>query len=750
MIGLKWETDATRLSEKVDLNRFVFKNDIVDSFLRSSDGMKQFIIAGKGMGKTLLLHTRRKISEKSNGSVRIIPQEAHRSIDFVEAFRSDLPMEIQNLLSDFNFCKKFWVIALKLYILSDLGDYSEQILDYIDVQDRKKCSELFHRLFERKAVLSIGYVANALLDLNYATFKWVVNNLNVALIPSFDSIHTPIYAFLDRLDQSLDDSNMDMWITVQNALLVAAWDLTRYNSHIKIYVSIRKEAYVHLSNQTSDANAMHSSVVLIKYTKDDLKKMINQLVEYYEDKESIYEYFGFKRFYNTTINKLEDVFDFMYRYSVGRPRDFVQMCCDVAPAVERVKQRSGIEKQDVKLRIIKTASNCIEGLFSELKVLLTCFKSTDDLKRFVKLLERNVYTYQEMTDICKKYNLSSCDGDCKNCSENNHPFCDLYNMGLLGVLDTESGQSDIQKFKTPYEPMTRGLRKSEFYLLHPALREYIAHENTDYHLVKGILVGHDLPWEKDYADYFKLDILLDSIKNASARKYMYEKIDTYIEKSHLSNSQKKKLDKIKVRMEQERPDLWSSLSEKERIAIKLMEKYFDSKKIDLPASTKSVFISYASNGDTETEDLIDSFREQLCLSGFNAQHYKSLKIKYPDLNELMRVGIIESDKVIIVLSEEYKRKAAIKGSGVYREYMMMLDDMPEHDNKYILVCFDKYDKESLCPVELTGRWVVSDVNTRNKYNQLLAFLKDESEYYTKISNTVEPVTKVQPRGFFKD
>lgn len=68
--------------------------------------------------------------------------------------------------------------------------------------------------------------------------------------------------FFDRLDNALETSHDSIWEPIQLGLLEAAWDVMRSNHHIKIYLSIRQEAYA--SHRTRNANAISSSVVKIE------------------------------------------------------------------------------------------------------------------------------------------------------------------------------------------------------------------------------------------------------------------------------------------------------------------------------------------------------------------------------------------------------------------------------------------------------------------------------------------------------
>ena len=100
-------------------------------------------------------------------------------------------------------------------------------------------------------------------------------------------------------------------------------------------------------------------------------------------------------------------------------------------------------------------------------------------------------------------------------------------MGLLGIVERHSIGSDmLQKFKTPYEDFSDGLRGNiEFFLIHPALREYIneLHKsssiNEKYELYVGILVGSDLPWTDKNTELYKVNKLICEIKNLELQNF---------------------------------------------------------------------------------------------------------------------------------------------------------------------------------------------------------------------------------------
>lgn len=283
MRPIKWETEASFLSEEVDLEDFVYVNQNVKLFIDSELGYNPYVIASKGMGKTLLLHYRRHICEKENPGALFLPS-SHRMIDFPEEIRLGLSKEIINKLAEYDFCKRFWKLVLRLYILSGMQGNGDEILISLSDSDKSKMKSIVKSIFDGRAK-SIGYIINVLLDKSVNLLCMAIDSLTNAVSPLFDNIHTSVYVFLDQLDQSFADVHKPIWITMQNSLLDAAWDIGRVNTHIKIYLSIRKEAYTHLNQQSVNAEAIQASVVQIEYTKDDLRNMLDHLVMYYEHRD---------------------------------------------------------------------------------------------------------------------------------------------------------------------------------------------------------------------------------------------------------------------------------------------------------------------------------------------------------------------------------------------------------------------------------------------------------------------------------
>lgn len=119
-----------------------------------------------------------------------------------------------------------------------------------------------------------------------------------------------------------------------------------------------------------------------------------------------------------------------------------------------------------------------------------------------------------------------------------------------------------------------------------------------------------------------------------------------------------------------------------------------------------VFVSYAWHKDkpdekvlklvaTLRENGIDSYIDVMFTGERTSTHFK----------RMMSENLKKSDKVIIVLSEEYKKKADLYQGGVGTEYQYILEDIDVNENKYIIISFSN-DFESVTPDFLRGREII--------------------------------------------
>lgn len=500
-IKSKWETDAEKIDFGV-IHNILFSNNIVDEFVKSEN--KYFIVASKGIGKTLLLNYKRYElqkkygygSEESKGMLFIPTSEPY--LDHVTDF-GDLSKDHLNFLSDWINCKRLWELAIEISVLSyyyhkevsEKTPYLAEINEGMENDLNLTMSNLINPTF----------MLGEILRMTISNVMKFLDDYSNRIRTAFADIQSGVLVFIDRVDQSLLSYGGKVWIAVQIGLLEASWDLMRMNHHIKIYTSIRQEAYANYASPNK--TAISGEVSLIKYTSRDLKGILDKLSIFYEGKE-LYEFIGFSKLKNLFAQKEENSFNYIYRHTIGRPRDFVSICSKLSPVKTNLKEKNFREI------VNNTAStDIVTNTFSEVEILLDTLKDGKEREKFLALLPYNILTLDELKDVCRQFNeLIVCPSiyDCKKCDEQTHPFCELYNIGLLGIVkeDYDSGKIK-QKFIEPYEmnqfsnwvlPMD-----SPYYLVHPSLHVYIDSlrnklHSSKYNLIRYLIIGNKYLWEK--------------------------------------------------------------------------------------------------------------------------------------------------------------------------------------------------------------------------------------------------------------
>lgn len=120
-----------------------------------------------------------------------------------------------------------------------------------------------------------------------------------------------------------------------------------------------------------------------------------------------------------------------------------------------------------------------------------------------------------------------------------------------------------------------------------------------------------------------------------------------------------------------------------------------------------VFVTYSWDSDEHKEKVL-SFTDFLRKRGFDAKNdiFFIQEETSINLNKMMYTNIKDSDKVIIILSKGYKDKADSFRGGVGNEFELIMDDIKNNTNKYILVCMDQKDDE-IKPLLFQNRYILS-------------------------------------------
>ena len=315
----------------------------------------------------------------------------------------------------------------------------------------------------------------------------------------FRAIHSAVYIFIDKVDQGIRALPRQAWINVQGGLIEAAWDVWSTNTHVKIYATIREEAF---ANHESDLKGnLYGATALLRYSPDELHQLTDQLVDFYEGLGDFKEFMKLPVVRNMRTEIAEDSFRYLHRHTLGRPRDIVIACSQIS------RERERLTETRYRELVNEVSSGTASNIFKETGPFLGCLADEAGREQLFALLPYNILSRQELIDICCKFNDMSpqsygaigSSGDVFK-----HPFCELWSCGLLGAVFAEGlGGSATQRFKRAHDEIAHSpgcLPCADYYLLHPSFQSVI-HRNRrglGYHIFKFIVVGHGYPWIEHY------------------------------------------------------------------------------------------------------------------------------------------------------------------------------------------------------------------------------------------------------------
>ena len=155
-----------------------------------------------------------------------------------------------------------------------------------------------------------------------------------------------------------------------------------------------------------------------------------------------------------------------------------------------------------------------------------------------------------------------------------------------------------------------------------------------------------------------------------------------------------------------------------------------------------IFVSYSwinERPDESVLQLVAKLRE----NGYEAECDVMKIQEHASINfiEMMARNLQEAEKVIVVLSVSYKKKADSFSGGVGEEYRYIIGNISKETKKYILVSFDR-NLARVQPNFLSQNQVIF-LDDDNGFNQLLYKLNNMGEYsFPEVNqNKTIPITK---------
>lgn len=528
--SVAWRAIATtipNLSSQDYRNQLIYETPGIRDFLDDIRGDKYIISAPKGFGKSLLLIARTaQIIETSGGLVTGAGgQLIDRPSGVFPNFSTD---KIHILMDDYQFWKNIWKISIMASaVKSNMSSRKLHIKAGQMGCDPLLDEALSDRVLYQSATSFFTLLVESPLPQQIA----VINNLG-KLTPYFLAITSQVSFCIDNVDEyfkpilennavseNCDDNDYykgrsnAIWTLAQLALAGAAYEVTQSNSHVKVFCTIRREAFLEMQKYDDQVQQIQGATLSIEYDKADYLKIFEKNIELMaqrdlvepECKELIASFVGASNcvIKHRIVAKDEDVFSFILRHTLFRPRDLMH----IGSALASLRPNKRMEEGALRKAVSESSRDIVDSLIKE----MSPFFSVPDMKKLLSVVTHNVMAIGELSRVCREY-LAGIDRSCVREPAVEHPFCVLFKIGLVGIIRRDGiGGEAKQKFLKPFEITFDdecGLPPTdEYYLVHSALDHDIVECSghryiTNYHSQN--VIGDDLDWREPLDSYFVL------------------------------------------------------------------------------------------------------------------------------------------------------------------------------------------------------------------------------------------------------
>ncbi len=464
---MKIITDGKQYLPADDPREKLYLNRSMEAYLKADDRDETFFLIGpKGTGKTTLLR-QKSYNYRNRPGVKFNANE-RELIEYVAFYPGYFSRE--NLLeyNKLSLWESIWRHCLRVMALriADPEDLSVEVRKLIEKTD------------------SITALLQDLLSSRTEVFR-TLRKYEGILAREIRRIQSGVAIFIDNVDQSFDqilreysfydediegdkkNIPVELWVNAQNGLLIAAYHLNCLNSHIKVFATCRREAYVLMPGSVKQN--LNNYCLLLEYTKDAIYEIMEKKLEEmgYEkagNKSPLTQFVGMeKRPHPIAIDPLtgnhieEDFFSYLYRHTFGRPREIVELLKELN---DRLVSSGNFERMPEKLKLdeIRNIVNATShNFFKNYQGEIIPYFSKAKLHKFVSTLKTNYITRGELDNF-----------DYKTLKA-------YYSYGLLGYTVERDGglfQSFQTAAKYNYETLD-DLPNAKYYLIHSALDQTI-------------------------------------------------------------------------------------------------------------------------------------------------------------------------------------------------------------------------------------------------------------------------------------
>jgi class 3 adenylate cyclase len=492
-----WTVDADDIRVAEDFeDSLLHHTPEIDEFLSQDRDDKFVVIATKGFGKTFLLKAKRVLYQRSGRAVCLPDGNLlDKPIGDKIFGREALELFAASPL----WWSKVWLMAIALAVLKRLGR-----ADGLAV-----CPKLAALVADSDLQGVIDHFVR-LLDLPPGDLQRCATDTDGHLVPRLRAINTSVAIFIDGIDEyfnkhieglgnrasSAGQLSPEIWYYSQLGLVEVAYQLRRVNHHLKVFAAVRKEAYLRLRQSTAMWQQYRGSAVDILYSAAGMREIFvnnvrregaSRLIHPDRLKANPVEAFlGFGHVTHSYTRESEDAFDYLCRHTLMRPRDLMTIG-------QRLSLLSPDEKR-VELRLKEAVNDAAAEIAHEYLREIAPYLGAVDLERMFAVLPGRTLSRDDVERLFLEHNLHAA------ADAEQHVFCALYKVGLLGWIHTDRVRGRrMQRFLRPGEGTLEPdgvLPMATHYVVHPVLSDVIARLNPAYleSHDRTNIVGYDRAW----------------------------------------------------------------------------------------------------------------------------------------------------------------------------------------------------------------------------------------------------------------
>src|SRR4030095_812272 len=347
-----------------------------------------------------------------------------------------------------------------------------------------------------------------LLDFTPSELQRVATDTDGHLVPRLRALKSQLTIFIDGIDEYFNKHVEDLtlnasvtgelspnvWYFSQLGLVEVAYQIRRINHHLKVFAAIRKEAYARLPLRTAMSQQYRGTAVDIGYTPESLREIfVNNIRLVKADRMVLQEriktnplesFLGRDHVVDTYTHEEEDVFEYLCRHTLMRPRDLMT----IGERLVALRPDDRRNEHRFKETVVHAPPEIAEEYLAE----IAPYVGGLDLHDIFRRVPGHILTRAEAEAIIS-------DPSAEPGKDGLHA---LYRVGLLGYVQHDLARGEWrQRFLRPGDATLDPdgvLPPATHYLIHPILSGVIGRANTDFlqRIDRMNIVGYERPWHE--------------------------------------------------------------------------------------------------------------------------------------------------------------------------------------------------------------------------------------------------------------